>query len=75
LEKTAGESQRQLCENFANAMEVLRLGQWVEAGKAFEAILQDYPEDGPSRFHLARCQRYADAPPDEPPLVVNMDAK
>ncbi len=75
LEKTAGESQRQLCENFANAMEVLRLGQWAEAGKAFEAILQDYPEDGPSRFHLARCQRYADAPPDEPPLVVNMDAK
>ena len=75
LEKTASESQRQLCENFANAMEVLRLGRWREAGEAFEAILRDYPEDGPSRFHLARCRRHEDVPPDEPPWVVNMDAK
>ena len=57
LEKTASESQRRLCENFANAMEELRLGRWREAGEAFEAILRDYPEDGPSRFHLARCRR------------------
>ena len=75
LEKTAGESQRRLCENFANAMEELRLGRWREAGEAFEAILQDYPEDGPSQFHLVRCRRHADTPPDEPPWVVNMDVK
>ena len=75
LEKTAGESQRRLCENFANAMEELRLGRWREAGEAFEVILQDYPEDGPSQFHLVRCRRHADTPPDEPPWVVNMDAK
>jgi hypothetical protein len=53
----------------------LRLGLWHEAGLAFEVILRDYPEDGPSRFHLARCRRYVDTPPDEPPWVVNMDAK
>ena len=75
LENRADDSQRRLCQNFANAMEELRLGLWHEAGIAFEAILQDYPEDGPSRFHLARCRRYVDTPPDEPPWVVNMDAK
>ncbi|MDD1638276.1 MAG: hypothetical protein LUQ56_09130, partial [Methylococcaceae bacterium] len=75
LEKTAGESQRRLCEDFASAMEELRLGRWREAGEAFEVILQDYPEDGPSQFHLVRCRRHADTPPDEPPWVVNMDAK
>ncbi|MDD1624758.1 MAG: hypothetical protein LUO94_08360, partial [Methylococcaceae bacterium] len=75
LEKTASESQKQLCANFVNAMEELRLGRWHEAGEAFDAILRDYPEDGPSRFHLARCLRHADTPPDELPWVVNMDAK
>jgi len=75
LEKTASESQKQLCANFVNAMEELRLERWCEAGEAFEAILRDYPEDGPSRFHLARCRRYADGPSDELPWVVNMDAK
>ena len=56
-------------------MEELRLRRWREAIEAFEAILRDYPEDGPSRFHLARCRRYADTPLEEPPWVANMDTK
>jgi len=75
LEKSANESQRRLCEDFAIAMEELRLGRWREAGEAFETILRDYPEDGPSRFHLGRCRRHEDVPLDESPWVVNMDAK
>ena len=75
LERSATETQRRLCERFAMAMDELQLGRWCEAGDVFEAILMDYPEDGPSRFHLARCRRHADTPPDEPAWVVHMDAK
>jgi adenylate cyclase len=75
LEKTASESQRKLCETFANAMEELRLGRWREAGEVFEAILRDYPEDGPSLFHLARCRRHVGMPSVESPWIVHMDAK
>jgi len=75
LERSATETQRRLCERFAIAMDELQLGRWCEAGDVFEAILMDYPEDGPSRFHLARCRRHADTPPDEPAWVVHMDAK
>jgi adenylate cyclase len=75
LETTANTSQRQLCESFSSAMETLRLELWHEAGEAFEKILRDYPEDGPSKFHLARCRHFSHSPPTEPPWVVNMDSK
>jgi adenylate cyclase len=75
LETTANTSQRQLCKSFSSAMETLRLELWLEAGEAFEKILRDYPEDGPSKFHLVRCRRFSHSPPTEPPWVVNMDSK
>ncbi|MGZ8158301.1 MAG: CHASE2 domain-containing protein [Methylobacter sp.] len=75
LESTANEMQRKLCERFAIAMDELRSGRWHEAGDIFEAILHDFPDDGPSRFHLARCRRYANIPSDESPWIVHMDAK
>ncbi|MDD2722606.1 MAG: hypothetical protein PHH59_01110 [Methylovulum sp.] len=75
LESTANKSQKQLCESFAIGMDELRCGRWREAGDIFKAILRDYPNDGPSRFHLARCRRYANTPSGESPWVVNMDAK
>lgn len=75
LETTASEPQRRLCERFAIAMGELRSGLWREAGDIFENILGDYPEDGPSRFHLARCRHHADVPLDESPWVVHMDVK
>lgn len=75
LEETASDIQKKLCRDFTTAMEELQRGRWCEAGDLFEVILRDYPEDGPSQFHMARCRRYADSPPDESPWVVSMDAK
>lgn len=75
LESSAIESQKQLCERFAVAMDMLRLGHWSEAGDVFENILQDYPEDGPSRYHLARCQRHANTQSNESPWIIHMDSK
>jgi adenylate cyclase len=71
----AAASERRLCERFAQAMEVLREGRWRDAGDLFEEILRDFPDDGPARFHLARCRKHADAPPEHPPWQVRMDSK
>jgi adenylate cyclase len=60
---------------FDAAMDVLGAGQWLAAAAAFEAILRDHPDDGPSRFHLERCKRFEAAPPAHAPWVVHMDSK
>ncbi|MGH8605065.1 MAG: adenylate/guanylate cyclase domain-containing protein [Gammaproteobacteria bacterium] len=76
LSEKANGAQALLCARFAEALEVLKAGQWAKAAEFFEAILRDYPDDGPTRFHLARCRRYQDGSlaPDSP-HIVNMDAK
>ncbi len=73
---TTNGAQALLCERFSEAIEVLKTGQWVKAAEFFEAILRDYPDDGPARFHLARCRSYQSGSlaPDSP-HVVTMDAK
>jgi len=38
-------------------------GRFVEAVEAFQRILADFPNDGPSRTMLGRTQRYAAQPP------------
>jgi adenylate cyclase len=75
LERNASENQKRLCERFAVAMDEMRSACWREACDSFASILKDHPNDGPSRFHLARCLRFADIPPEESPWVVHMDAK
>ncbi|MGH8659919.1 MAG: adenylate/guanylate cyclase domain-containing protein, partial [Gammaproteobacteria bacterium] len=73
---TTNGAQALLCERFSEAIEVLKTGHWVKAAEFFEAILRDYPDDGPARFHLARCRSYQSGSlaPDSP-HVVTMDAK
>jgi len=72
----ASDSQRRLCERFAEALDVFRAERWTAAADLFEAVLRDHPADGPSRFLLDRCRRYLTTPP--PPdgrAVIQMDAK
>ena len=72
----AGESQRRLCERFAEALDVFRAERWAAAADLFEAILRDHPADGPSRFLLDRCRRYRTAPPPaDAGSVIQMEAK
>ncbi len=73
---TATGSQNRLCEHFARALDVFRQQQWAQAAAQFEAILKEYPEDGPSRFYLDRCRDYqTQAPADEDPTVIRMESK
>ena len=75
LKESASELQLSLCKRFDSAIAEMRKGRWHEAAKLFEDVLQDFPDDGPSRFHLERCLKYSVSPPEHPPCTVHMDAK
>jgi len=53
----------ELCRSFAMATDLFEQADWAEAEKAFAAILQSRPDDGPSQFYLQRCQQYLVSPP------------
>jgi adenylate cyclase len=72
----ASPDQLQLCERFSEALEVFRGQRWADAAALLEAIIASFAGDGPSRFYLSRCQRYAAQGPDEgDPTVIRLDAK
>jgi adenylate cyclase len=49
---------------FQQAQALYRERQWEEAQKAFQILLDKWPDDGPSRTYWKRCQDYLF---DEPP--------
>jgi adenylate cyclase len=51
------------CEQFEEARKLYRQRQWAEAQSAFQAILDRWPNDGPSLVYLKRCEEYLS---DEP---------
>jgi adenylate cyclase len=48
-------SQFRLAALFAEALEACEANHLEEAGKAFRRVLDEFPSDGPTRFHLDRC--------------------
>lgn len=57
------ELQRRL-DQFAHGRELYRTRNWKDAQNVFQAILDAWPDDGPSRTYWKRCQEYLF---DEPP--------
>jgi adenylate cyclase len=55
---------RQRLELFRQAHELYCKRRWEDAQKSFHAILDKWPDDGPSRAYWKRCQEYLF---DEPP--------
>jgi adenylate cyclase len=72
----ASEEQILLTERFAETLARFHASQWKEAATGFEQILSRYPQDGPTRFYLARCRQYLDGAtqPDDP-RVIRMQSK
>ena len=54
-----------LCRKFTEALEAYRTRRWRDAASQFSEILHLFPEDGPSRFYLQRCESYLLNPPDD----------
>jgi adenylate cyclase len=70
------ERQQRLTDAFAAALVFFHAAEWSNAEDAFEALLREFPDDGPARFYLARCRSYlSGAQPPEDPRVIWMDAK
>lgn len=53
----ASARERRLCDEFAAALAAQQSGRWHEAQSRLRDLCARYPEDGPSRFHLQRCQQ------------------
>jgi len=73
----ATDTQRRLAERFAEALAIFHTADWVKAAVDFEALQTDFPNDGPTRFYIARCKAYlsgASQPPDDP-RVIRMESK
>jgi adenylate cyclase len=49
-----------LCDIFANAMRSYEAQEWPGGCRNFSQILKVFPDDGPARFYLKRCQDYQD---------------
>jgi len=52
-----------LVEMFGKAREAYKQRQWSEAREKFEEVLKRWPEDGPSRLFLGRCEEYLSEEP------------
>ena len=72
----ATDTQRLLAARFADALAVFHTAEWARAVEAFKAVQKEFPDDGPTRFYIARCQLYlAGTQPPDNPRVIRMDAK
>lgn len=61
--ETAGDLV-ELVEIFTKGHEAYKLRSWADAKQWFESALLRWPDDGPSRVFLARCDEYlAEEPP------------
>ncbi|AOF82139.1 adenylate and Guanylate cyclase catalytic domain protein [Methyloversatilis sp. RAC08] len=75
-ETTVSDMQRALSRQFEGALAIFHSARWDAATAAFEALLQAFPDDGPSLFYRTRCGMYsAGTPAPEDARVIRMDAK
>ena len=61
-----GNGGEELVALFASAREAYKRRDWRAARSAWVTILQRWPDDGPSRVFLARCEEYI---AEEPPVA------
>jgi adenylate cyclase len=68
--------QLELCARFADGLTSFQRKEWLHAARIFEAITQEFAEDGPSRFFWSLSQKYAaETPTYEGPPIVQMYEK
>ncbi|MDO8262663.1 MAG: adenylate/guanylate cyclase domain-containing protein [Gallionella sp.] len=60
---TLSEQEDNRVVKFAAALALYRAHKWEEAEKYFASILDEIPEDKPSRIYLERCEYYKNNPP------------
>ncbi|EWY35703.1 hypothetical protein N825_37530 [Skermanella stibiiresistens SB22] len=72
----ASAAQLRLAGQFVEALEVSEAGDLLKAADLFRQVLSEFPDDGPSRFHLDRCLRHsAGTAPIEDAAIVRLEMK
>ncbi len=59
------ESEDKLVTKFEEALKLYRARRWEEAEKCFASVVDEKPEDRPSRIYFQRCEHYRKFPPPE----------
>jgi adenylate cyclase len=59
-----GNAGKELVELFARGQKAYKQRDWQAAGQAFEQVLDRWPDDGPSRIFLRRCEEYLAEEPE-----------
>lgn len=62
---TISEGITPLTGQFAEALQLYRLHQWRAALQAFETLVENYPNDQPSRIYCERCHYFIKNPPPQ----------
>lgn len=72
----ASEQEKWRCQRFAAALSHYENGRWHDAATELSEMLAAFPQDGPTRFYLERCEQLVRHPPAGPwdPLI-RMDLK
>jgi adenylate cyclase len=69
-------ADRRLCDRYAEALALFDRHDWPGAAARLEALLAEFPEDGPGLFLLARCRQYQTQPTgEEDPAIIRLDSK
>jgi adenylate cyclase len=59
-----GSEGKAMLELFARGREAYKQRDWRAAGQAFERVLDRWPDDGPARIFLRRCEEYLGEEPE-----------
>ena len=57
------DKRRESFNLYREGLTLFRKKDWNEAIKYFNKVLDDFPEDGPSRVFVERCEKYSKNPP------------
>ena len=63
LARDAEPSLHKLVELFHNAVNIFESRQWKDAESAFNEVLNQFPDDAPSKLYLKNCKNYLENPP------------
>lgn len=55
----------ELLRRFRGALTLFRTRKFGDAKSLFTGILESYPDDGPSRLYIKRCDEYMESPPPD----------
>ena len=63
--KSLSADKREALNYFATGLEAYRAQRWQDAVDLFTKVEHLWPEDGPTRVMIKRCELYLDSPPGE----------